>query len=118
MSEILKKLESIAGRVNEVGQQIVDPDIIADMDRYVKLNKEYKELEEIVQVYKSFKNGFAIILINRMKEPEINLRQDFLFPEIKFKNNFKSIHPIHKEPIKIIIGKIYSLSPAPLTPKT
>jgi peptide chain release factor 1 len=56
MSDILKKLESIAVRFNEVGQQIVDPDIIADMDRYVKLNKEYKELEEIVQVYKSFKN--------------------------------------------------------------
>ena len=55
-SDILKKLESIAVRFNEVGQQIVDPDIIADMDRYVKLNKEYKELEEIVQVYKSFKN--------------------------------------------------------------
>lgn len=56
MSDILKKLESIAVRFNEVGQQIVDPDIIADMDRYVKLNKEYKELEEIVKVYKEFKN--------------------------------------------------------------
>lgn len=56
MSTILQKLESIAVRFNEVGQLIVDPDIIADMDRYVKLNKEYKELEEIVNVYKTFKN--------------------------------------------------------------
>ena len=44
MSDILQKLEAINIRFEEVGQQIVDPDIIADMDRYVKLNKEYKDL--------------------------------------------------------------------------
>lgn len=56
MSNILQKLESIAVRFNEVGQQIVDPDIIADMNRYVKLTKEYKDLSEIVRVYKEYKN--------------------------------------------------------------
>ena len=35
---------------------IVDPDIISDMDRYVKLNKEYKDLEELDVVYKEYKN--------------------------------------------------------------
>ncbi|MCG8575598.1 MAG: peptide chain release factor 1 [Flavobacteriales bacterium] len=56
MSDILQKLEAIAIRFDEVGQQITDPDIIADMDRYVKLNKEYKDLEELVKVYKDYKN--------------------------------------------------------------
>ena len=56
MSSILQKLESIAVRFNEVGQQIVDPDIIADMNRYVKLTKEYKDLEQIVKVYNEYKN--------------------------------------------------------------
>lgn len=56
MSSILQKLESISVRFNEVGQQIVDPDIISDMQRYVKLTKEYKDLEEIVRVYKEYKN--------------------------------------------------------------
>lgn len=56
MSNILQKLESIAIRFNEVGQQIVDPDIIGDMDRYVRLTKEYKDLSEIVEVYKAYKN--------------------------------------------------------------
>jgi peptide chain release factor 1 len=56
MSDILQKLEGIKIRFEEVGQQIVDPDIIADMDRYVKLNKEYKDLEEIVTAYKKYKN--------------------------------------------------------------
>jgi peptide chain release factor 1 len=53
---LLKKLEAIHYRFKEVGQLIVDPDIIADMTRYVKLNKEYKELEEVDKVYQEYKN--------------------------------------------------------------
>lgn len=56
MDSILKKLEGIQYRFIEVGNLIVDPDIISDMTRYVKLNKEYKELEEIVSVYVAYKN--------------------------------------------------------------
>ena len=56
MSDLLQKLEAIKIRFDEVSQKIVDPEIIADMDRYVKLNKEYKDLEEIVKVYKDYKN--------------------------------------------------------------
>ena len=56
MDSILKKLEGIQYRFIEVGNLIVDPDIITDMPRYVKLNKEYKELEEIVSVYVAYKN--------------------------------------------------------------
>jgi len=55
MSDLLNKLEAINIRFTEVGTLIVDPDIIADMKRYVKLNKEYKDLEEIVDVYKKYK---------------------------------------------------------------
>jgi peptide chain release factor 1 len=56
MQDLLKKLEAIEYRFTEVGTLIVDPDIISDMDRYVKLNKEYKELEEVVTSYKKYKN--------------------------------------------------------------
>jgi peptide chain release factor 1 len=56
MSDILQKLEAIKIRFEETGQQIVDPDIIADMDRYVKLTKEYKDLEPLVNAYKKYKN--------------------------------------------------------------
>lgn len=56
MDDILKKLEAINYRFIEVGTLIVDPDIISDMDRYVKLNKEYRELDDIVQVYKAYKS--------------------------------------------------------------
>ena len=43
-------------RFEEVGKLIVDPDIISDMPRYVKLTKEYKDKEEIVNAYHDYKN--------------------------------------------------------------
>ncbi len=55
MNELLQKLEAINYRFIEVERLIVDPDIIADMKRYIKLNKEYKDLEELVEVYKNYK---------------------------------------------------------------
>ena len=56
MNDLLKKLESIKYRYDEVSQLIVDPNVISDMKRYVKLNKEYKDLQEIVDVYLVYKN--------------------------------------------------------------
>jgi len=56
MSDLIQKLEDIKIRFDEVGTKIVDPDIISDMDRYVKLNKEYKDLQIIVDTYKTYKN--------------------------------------------------------------
>ncbi len=62
---MLEKLELVKERFEEVGKMIVDPDIIADMKRYVKLNKEYKELEEIVKVYEQYKNVLDNIEANQ-----------------------------------------------------
>ena len=53
---LLKKLEEISIRFDQVSEQIVDPEIISDMDRYVKINREYKELSEIVKVYNKYKD--------------------------------------------------------------
>lgn len=56
MNDLLNKLEAIHIRFIEVGKLIVDQEIIADMQRYVKLNKEYKDLEEINTIYFEYKN--------------------------------------------------------------
>ena len=56
MSDLLTKLEAIHFRFIEVGNLITDPDIIADMKRYVKLNKEYRDLETLDQTYKIYSN--------------------------------------------------------------
>jgi peptide chain release factor 1 len=53
---LIDKLEAINSRFNEVAQQITDPSVISDMKRYIQLNKEYKDLEELVVVYKEYRN--------------------------------------------------------------
>lgn len=55
MSSLLEKLEQIKLRYDDVSQKIVDPEIIADMKRYVKLNKEYKDLQPIITAHKEYK---------------------------------------------------------------
>lgn len=65
MSDLLPKLEAIHYRFVEVGKLIVDPDIIADMQRYVKLNKEYKDLEEMDVVYHEYRNLLSNIKSSR-----------------------------------------------------
>lgn len=100
MQELLSKLELIEVRFQEVGTLITDPDIIADMSRYVKLNKEYKDLEEIVTVYKEYKNTLDNIKSSkevisteedpefkemaRMELEELEPKKDELEEKIKF----------------------------------
>tara|TARA_B100001778_G_scaffold334065_1_gene344272 strand:- start:228 stop:1319 length:1092 start_codon:yes stop_codon:yes gene_type:complete len=55
-SSVISKLEEVVFRFEEVGKQIVDPDVISDMKRYVKLNREYKDLSPVVEAYKSYKD--------------------------------------------------------------
>lgn len=53
---ILTKLHGLRHKFEEIGQQITDPAVLSDMKRYVSLNKEYRELEPIVEAYDRYKN--------------------------------------------------------------
>ena len=55
-SIILEKLEVIKLRYEEIGQQITDPEVMADMKRYVKLNKEYRDLGPLIEAYGEYRN--------------------------------------------------------------
>lgn len=44
------KLNAIKQRYDEVNDLIIQPDIITDQKRYVKLNREYKELKPLVDI--------------------------------------------------------------------
>ena len=52
---MLDKLEAIYSRYCEIEQQMNDPDITSDMKRYVKLSKDYKDLQPVVKAYKEYK---------------------------------------------------------------
>lgn len=69
------KLEELKARFEEVGQLLVQPETMADMKAYSKLNKEYKDLEKIVVKYDSYKNvldniGSTKELLSAEKDPE------------------------------------------------
>ena len=51
---MLDQLEAISERFNEVAQQIVQPEAVSDQKRFMKLSKEYKDLEKIVNQYKAY----------------------------------------------------------------
>jgi peptide chain release factor 1 len=53
---ILERLEGVKMRFDEVAQQITDPEVISDMKRFIKLNKEYRDLEPLIQVFDEYKN--------------------------------------------------------------
>jgi peptide chain release factor 1 len=54
--EITDKLEVIQRRWEEMGEQLNDPAIMADMKRFVKLNKDYKDLEPVVKAFNEYKS--------------------------------------------------------------
>src|SRR5574344_1137276 len=53
---MLDKLEAINKKYLEIREKINSPDVINDMKNYVKLNKEYKDLEPVIEAYKEYKN--------------------------------------------------------------
>ncbi|GAB3576169.1 peptide chain release factor 1 [Spirosoma luteolum] len=52
---MLDQLEAIRERFDEVAQQIVQPEVVSDQKRFMKLSKEYKDLEKIVVQYQAYK---------------------------------------------------------------
>jgi len=54
-TSLLEKLDALVIRFEEIGRLIADPDVISDQKRYVKLNKEYRDLEKIVAARNEYK---------------------------------------------------------------
>ncbi len=102
MSDLLQKLEAIHYRFMEVGKLIVDPDIIGDMKRYVRLNKEYKDLEQLDVVYKSYKTLLENIESSRslLKEETDPEMREMAKAEI---DDLETRRPIMEEEIKYML---------------
>jgi len=52
---MLAKLEELHNHFMSLEEKLSDPETLADMKKYSKLNKEYKGLQEIIEKYKSYK---------------------------------------------------------------
>ncbi len=58
---MLEKLEAIKLRYDEIERQMSDPDVMSDMKGYIKLSKDYKSLQPIMEAYEKYKNILANI---------------------------------------------------------
>ena len=74
---LLEKLEGLQTRFEEVATLITDPSVIADQQRYVRLTKEYKELEDLMAARKEY--ATLLTSLDECKQLIVN-EQD---PELK-----------------------------------
>lgn len=73
---MIDKIHAIKQRFNEVNDLIIQPEVMADAKRYVKLNREYKELKAIVDKGDALINLYANIdeakeIIKNETDPEM-----------------------------------------------
>ena len=53
---MLDKLKEIYNRREEIGEQMNSPEVISDMKLFVKLNKDYKDLQPIIEAYLEYRD--------------------------------------------------------------
>jgi len=53
---MLDKLEAIKIKFDEIQKEMSDPDVVSDMKRFIKLNKDFKELTPIMEAYERYKS--------------------------------------------------------------
>ena len=99
---MLQKINIVNQRFDELNDLIIQPDIISDQKKYVKLTKEYKDIKTIVEIgeiYKSLLNNKseAEEIISNEKDAEMIQMAKLQLDEAK-----KEI-PIIEEEIKVLL---------------
>ncbi len=102
---MIEKLEEIKDRFEEVGQLMVQPDVMSDMANFTKLSKEYKDLEKVVVVYKKYANLLSNLksakeVLQTEKDPEFREMAKMEIEEIEPK-----IEKIEEEVKQLLIPK-------------
>ncbi len=75
-NNLLERLDGIESRFEEISTLISDPSVTSDMSRYVRLTKEYKDLERLTAATRRYRTLLANIeearqLINEENDPEM-----------------------------------------------
>ncbi|MFO7922485.1 MAG: peptide chain release factor 1 [Bacteroidales bacterium] len=101
-NNILEKLEGVRLRFEEIEQLLTDPDVASDMQRYIKLNKEYRDLEPVVKTYREYKNILSNIdsareILSTEKDEELREMAGMELDELQ-----KQVEPI-EEKIRVLL---------------
>lgn len=104
---MLDKLQAIKERWEEVELELTKPETIADMKRFAKLNKEYKDLGKIVEQYHIYRNIVSNMEANKeilVNEKDQELREmakeemDLLYDQKEEKEQEIRLMLIPKDP--------------------
>lgn len=73
--KLLEKLEEIELRYEEVGKELMNPEVASDIKKFASLNREYTQLKEIVEAYRTYRDLLSNIKNNKEiiateKDPE------------------------------------------------
>ena len=96
------QLEELVEKFNIINDQISQPEIIADQDRWQRLMKEHSELKDIVEKYQEYKATLKAI-DDALAMLEDNLEDDFreLVKE-ELAENKKRVEPLQNE-LKLLL---------------
>ncbi len=74
---MIDKLEAIYARYLDIEEKLSDPEIISDLKQYTRLNKDYKDLTEIVAIYHEYKNVLENIASSKemLKDTDPEMRE-------------------------------------------
>ncbi len=74
---MLDKLEAIHERYIHLEEQLSDPSVTSDMNKYKKVSKEYKALKEVVDIYHAYKDLLGNIETSRemLKEEDPEMQE-------------------------------------------
>lgn len=76
-NSLLEKIDGLQHKFEEISTLITDPDVIADMKRFVRLNKEYRELEKITVACRKYKKMLADLNEAKqlLSDPDADVRE-------------------------------------------
>ena len=58
-NSILTRLDGLKLKYEEIGQKLTDPEVIADVKQFIQFNKEYRELEPIIEASERYRTASA-----------------------------------------------------------
>lgn len=101
-NSILSRLDGLKLKYEEIAQQMTDPEVIADMKKFVALNKEYKELKPIIETsdkYRTVINNLQVAKDMLAQEKDEEMR-DMAREEI---SELEPQVSVYEEQIKLLL---------------
>ncbi len=85
---MVDKLEVIYNNYRSLEEQMSDPTVLSDMDRFTRINKEYKKMQPIVEAYKKYTNILGNIetarnMLATEKDPDMREMAQMEYDELR-----------------------------------